>query len=335
MDRRAFLGLAVLAVAMRPDSEAFSQFLRLAFLRSPNYAAGSAGWTINQDGSAEFNNVIARGSVDVGPSNGSQVLIDTSLNYTVTTSMFATGSAAADVTSFSNITAAIRFPSNNASETSPPLIAQTLVTYSDGSVADGLLILSGFYSGGGQGYFDLLVSVSSTGSKNTAHIVGEYQVSGSTITLKPGAYISNTGDFVTYPNTGSVSPASPSNNNLIPAIENWHLMSALGYQNSWNDSGSNVAGKYRLTVGPPVSVEIIGDLTVGTVTDNTVIVTLPAAYRPLTSQIVQVTCPSGTPTNPGNMRLFVSAGGAVECESMAGLASPNRIWFHGFIALTA
>lgn len=32
-------------------------------IQSPNYSAGSAGWIINQDGSAEFNNVASRGSV--------------------------------------------------------------------------------------------------------------------------------------------------------------------------------------------------------------------------------------------------------------------------------
>lgn len=32
-------------------------------LRSPNYAAGSAGWNVGVDGSAEFNNVVVRGTV--------------------------------------------------------------------------------------------------------------------------------------------------------------------------------------------------------------------------------------------------------------------------------
>lgn len=35
-------------------------------IQSPNYAAGSAGWSINQDGSAEFNDVSVRGDVVVG-----------------------------------------------------------------------------------------------------------------------------------------------------------------------------------------------------------------------------------------------------------------------------
>jgi len=35
-------------------------------IRSPNFVTGSTGWTINQDGSAEFNNAVIRGSLQVG-----------------------------------------------------------------------------------------------------------------------------------------------------------------------------------------------------------------------------------------------------------------------------
>lgn len=39
-------------------------------INSPTYAAGSAGWSINADGSAEFNNATMRGSLQIGASNG-------------------------------------------------------------------------------------------------------------------------------------------------------------------------------------------------------------------------------------------------------------------------
>jgi hypothetical protein len=35
-------------------------------IRSPNYVAGVSGWTINQDGSVEFNNAVIRGSIIAG-----------------------------------------------------------------------------------------------------------------------------------------------------------------------------------------------------------------------------------------------------------------------------
>lgn len=42
-------------------------------VRSPNYAAGSAGWTINGDGTSEFNNAVFRGTVEVGEAPNPQV----------------------------------------------------------------------------------------------------------------------------------------------------------------------------------------------------------------------------------------------------------------------
>lgn len=46
-------------------------------IRSPNYAAGSAGWTINADGTAEFNNITARGTVYVSGDDGAYITIAT------------------------------------------------------------------------------------------------------------------------------------------------------------------------------------------------------------------------------------------------------------------
>lgn len=45
-------------------------------IRSPNYQAGTAGWSINRDGSADLADVTARGTLTVVGSNGSQVQAD-------------------------------------------------------------------------------------------------------------------------------------------------------------------------------------------------------------------------------------------------------------------
>ena len=39
-----------------------STILRRPAIQSPNYVAGTSGWTINADGSAEFNNLNIRGT---------------------------------------------------------------------------------------------------------------------------------------------------------------------------------------------------------------------------------------------------------------------------------
>jgi hypothetical protein len=46
-------------------------------IHSPNYVQGVSGWTINKDGSAEFNNVTVRGALYVMGNNGSYVNIYT------------------------------------------------------------------------------------------------------------------------------------------------------------------------------------------------------------------------------------------------------------------
>jgi hypothetical protein len=52
--------------------------LRRAAIRSPNYVAGSTGWTINQDGSVEFNNGTFRGVVTASTFQGSNFVINQS-----------------------------------------------------------------------------------------------------------------------------------------------------------------------------------------------------------------------------------------------------------------
>ena len=47
---------------MPGDPVVGSTVLRRPAIQSPNYQAGAAGWTINQDGSAEFNNLTIRGT---------------------------------------------------------------------------------------------------------------------------------------------------------------------------------------------------------------------------------------------------------------------------------
>lgn len=49
--------------------------LRIPAIRSPDYVAGISGWTINIDGTAEFNNVTVRGRIVEG--TGPQIIIDT------------------------------------------------------------------------------------------------------------------------------------------------------------------------------------------------------------------------------------------------------------------
>lgn len=62
-------------------------------INSPNFAAGSAGWSINQNGTAEFNNATVRGEVDVGNAPpGTRIVITKNLPPPLNTYVFSTPS---------------------------------------------------------------------------------------------------------------------------------------------------------------------------------------------------------------------------------------------------
>lgn len=64
-------------MSMQPDGQSpvGSIVLRIPAIRSPNYVAGTSGWTINQDGTAEFNAGTFRASIEVGPNPGAHFIV--------------------------------------------------------------------------------------------------------------------------------------------------------------------------------------------------------------------------------------------------------------------
>lgn len=48
-----------------------------SFIQSNNYAAGSSGWAINKSGSAEFQNILARGDIQASSLKANTVMVDT------------------------------------------------------------------------------------------------------------------------------------------------------------------------------------------------------------------------------------------------------------------
>jgi len=61
---------------MQPDNPIVGGIvLRIPAIRSPDYVAGVSGWTINVDGTAEFNNVTVRGTFVTGTVPGAHVAI--------------------------------------------------------------------------------------------------------------------------------------------------------------------------------------------------------------------------------------------------------------------
>jgi hypothetical protein len=78
--------------------------------------------------------------------------------------------------------------------------------------------------------------------------------------------------------------------NRLAAPDTWHLFTL---QNSWTNSGSGVVAQYRYTSDN--GVWIVANIIPGTVTNGTVVFTLPTGYRPQQ----QICFPVGVQTSLG------------------------------------
>ena len=67
-------------MAMSPGNQAITggTVLRAPAIQSPDYVAGTAGWIIRQDGTAEFNSGTFRGSIAVGSDPGQHFVVNNS-----------------------------------------------------------------------------------------------------------------------------------------------------------------------------------------------------------------------------------------------------------------
>lgn len=108
-----------------------------------------------------------------------------------------------------------------------------------------------------------------------------------------------------------VDPATGTAPGTPAAAETWHAMT-LG--NGWaNRGGVFVTAQYRRTALK--ELEIVGEISGGTITSGTVVATLPAAYRPAhTFDIPVVVAATGTQTN--SPTLEVASDGTIKVASM-------------------
>jgi hypothetical protein len=76
-------------------------------IHSPDYVAGSTGWTVNQDGTAEFNGVTIRGKVVLGNGTTNTIVLDNTLDailvYDSSGHLIASVSPSGGTDSFGNV----------------------------------------------------------------------------------------------------------------------------------------------------------------------------------------------------------------------------------------
>lgn len=109
-------------------------------------------------------------------------------------------------------------------------------------------------------------------------------------------------------------------------LETWHGMTGA-YTNAWSDTGGgNNVGRYRLLASPPNTVEIEGTISHAGITGASAFFTLPAGYRPASSQLGCVWVDTGNHLGA----LSVATTGIMTLNN---LNASTIVQFHGFISL--
>jgi hypothetical protein len=107
----------------------------------------------------------------------------------------------------------------------------------------------------------------------------------------------------------------------------WASMTLL---NGWTNVGSaEVTAQYRLVPSPPNTLQIVGEIVAGTITDGTVIANLNDGFRPIHSVTFPLAC---NPTNRAAVLRMTSAGDLTIFGLVAGTV---QIYFNTLIPLDA
>lgn len=252
-----------------------------AAIRSPDYVPGVSGWSINRDGSAEFNDAVFRGEVLVRGSNGGYIQIwndggDASIDLMPDDEPGFTFDAA-DIIAASNPTSAgltlsgptaigvptgavpqlflavqsIDDPPNAYSEVR--MRADRLTTFFDEITltADTITLDAG---PGGTTAVGALVAGSMFANS----------WSGADVTVSDDLTVQNGGDF----------------------FNNSHTWTKPALQNGWTNRGGIFPDLQYRRYPTSQHVQICGEIVPGTLADGTLIATLPAGFRPVDPMMI-------------------------------------------------
>lgn len=84
------------------DNATAGETLVAGSIHSPNFASGSSGWTINRDGSAEFQNVLVRGTITGSTIIGSTIIGGTIIGGDIQSTNYVAGTSGFDLNGNTN-----------------------------------------------------------------------------------------------------------------------------------------------------------------------------------------------------------------------------------------
>jgi hypothetical protein len=114
----------------------------------------------------------------------------------------------------------------------------------------------------------------------------------------------------------------------IPGLAgNWNAMTLL---NGWTNVGTaEVTAQYRMVASPPNTLQIVGEIAAGTLTDGTAVTNLPGGFRPIHSTTFPVGC---NPTARAAVMRYTATGDLVIFGFIAGTV---QAYFNTLIPLDA
>lgn len=273
--------------------------LRRAAIESPNFVTGVSGWEINQDGSAEFNNLTIRGTFDGTdfvinssgaffysgtPALGNLIISIASSSGTDSfgntfpegISVGAVGSQQVQLI-LSALAAALAFPSGASFEqneaelgagvggTSPAQFIQLLILGAATTTAGAHdRVFAEFNSANADNSSDANLQLVYQGSNGTPHLYTTMDASGFKILA------------------GQVTGANPSATPVVP--ETWHTMSLTGSTTAGNDiNGTSYPPAYQLSAQGDLKLRGVVVSAAGGLASGTTFATLPTGYRPATN----------------------------------------------------
>lgn len=300
-------------------------------IKSPDYVPGVSGWSINKDGTAEFNEGKFRGAVLIGnpPSQGAVSIGLTGTDIPLALRTFSPDYTwyEADVHWFD--TTQFQFSALVFNSAFSRMEQITGVRTTGGGVQLQTFVDATFpnsYYFGSSVYdtnpvdFEWRNSNITGSSDTTFNLAGGITVSGGQ-TFSGGAKFTGTAaEGVTI--TGGNSAGAGGTVDLYTggANETWH---AIPYANSWANLGGGRPGGYRRVASPPNSVEITGQFSVpaGSRGDGTTIGNLPANYRPATQVDMPAVNNSLGAAGTNTPHFNISSTGVITCWGMSTASS--------------
>lgn len=262
------------------------------WIKSPDYVPGVSGWQIARDGSAEFNNLVIRGTFfglnfEINQSgaffySGVPAAGNLVMSFAQTGGSDSFGNpydAGVEVGSSAGVQALVaivsghgvfKTPLNNALFNQDPQVIGAIGAGTSG--AFGQLTLKGAVHSGKNDSASITLNSSDSVSDANGELL--YDPAGAPGPIEYGFWDS-TGFNMIGNATGAIPGTSPAVN------DNWNLMTTI---NGWSWAGSPEAEPfYKALAAPERAIQVVGRITHAAITGNSTFWSVPAAYQNVNS----------------------------------------------------